>query len=285
MLKLRIITALVLLPLALSGLFLLPDLGFEIAIAGIVLICAWEWGTLMGGIKRRLRTLYGVISVAIVGVVMASSLAGQHWIEQDLHPWFDFSLWLALCWWVVAGVLVACYPKAAGIWQSWPMKALIGWLTLIPWGLSMVALRSIPSEQSNAGPLMLLMALMLVWAADTGGYIFGRKFGKTKLMPKVSPGKTVEGMLGGVFLATLIVVGGLWYFPAARENLVVYLLFCYLTVIAGVLGDLVESMLKRDAGVKDSGKILPGHGGILDRVDSLTAAVPIFALGALYWAV
>ncbi|MBD1389349.1 phosphatidate cytidylyltransferase [Neiella sp. HB171785] len=285
MLKLRILTALVLLPVALAAIFLLSDTAFEIAIGGVLMLAAWEWGTLMGGLKRRLRTIYGVASIAIVAAVLASSLSGNHWHGLELADWFIVSLWLAMAWWTIALALVLVYPSAQPLWRSWPAKAVIGWLTLIPWGLAMIALRSIPSEQAYTGVALLLMSLLLVWAADTGGYVFGKRFGKTKLLPKVSPGKTVEGLLGGLALASLIVVGGLWYFPAAANNLAVYLLFCYLSVIAGVLGDLVESMLKRDAGIKDSGKILPGHGGILDRVDSLTAAVPVFTLGAIYWAV
>lgn len=285
MLKLRILTALVLLPVALAAIFLLSDTAFEIAIGGVLMLAAWEWGTLMGGLKRRLRTIYGAASVAIVAAVLASSLTGHHWQGATLTDWFVIALWLAMAWWTIALVLVLVYPSAQPIWRSWPAKAIIGWLTLIPWGLAMIALRSIPSEQAHAGVALLLMALLLVWAADTGGYIFGRAFGKNKLLPKVSPGKTIEGLLGGLLLASLIVLGGLWYFPAASDNLGIYLAFCYLSVIAGVLGDLVESMLKRDAGIKDSGNILPGHGGILDRVDSLTAAIPVFTLGAIYWAV
>ena len=165
----------------------------------------------------------------------------------------------------------------------WRIKVLLGGLVLVPWGLSMMVLRTLPI-QVGTGTALLLMALMLIWAADTGGYLFGRLFGKNKLMPKVSPGKTIEGVMGGLLLASLVVAGGWYYFPVAREQAGTYLVFCYLTVIAGVFGDLFESMFKRDAGLKDSGHILPGHGGILDRVDSLTAAIPVFTFGALFWA-
>lgn len=284
MLKLRIITALVLLPLALAGLFLLPEMGFDLVISALVLLAGWEWGKLMG-LKRPQKVLYLLTLFVLMAAVLHFTPPHQHWLSQTMHPLLKVTLWAAAATWALSLVFVFSYPKATAAWQSWPVKGVLGWLVLLPWGLAMMALRSIPSSEAQEGATMLFMALLLVWAADTGGYVFGRMFGKNKLMPKVSPGKTVEGMLGGLALATPFVIGGLYFFPAAAESKGTYLLFCYLTVVAGVLGDLVESMLKRDAGIKDSGNILPGHGGILDRVDSLTAAIPVFTLGVLFWAI
>ena len=283
MLKLRIITALVLLPLALAGLFLLPDLGFDLVVSALVLLGGWEWGKLMG-FTRPQKSMYLLSLMAFFAWVFTVSPASAHWQPESMHPLFEAALWMASITWLVTLYFVLTYPKSASSWNNWRVKAILGWFVLLPWGLAMMALRSIPSFETATGAHMLFMALLLIWAADTGGYVFGRLFGKTKLMPNVSPGKTVEGMLGGLALATPVVIGGLYFFPAAADAKGTYLLFCYLTVVAGVLGDLVESMLKRDAGIKDSGHILPGHGGILDRVDSLTAAIPVFTLGTLFWA-
>src|SRR5207302_1283767 len=123
--------------------------------------------------------------------------------------------------------------------------------------------------------------LILIWAADTGAYFAGRAFGKHKLLPNVSPGKTWEGFFGAM-LMTVIVMGFVVYFlNIPPNNWVPLFLLGFVTVIFSILGDLFESMLKRQAGIKDSGKILPGHGGILDRIDSLTSAAPIFALGVI----
>lgn len=283
MLKLRVITALILIPLVLAGLFLLSDTGFDFAASGLVLLAGWEWGKLMG-FTRPKKALY---LLSLAGLLLAGlhlSPPSLHWAEQGLSTPFQFALWGAALVWALSGLLVWYYPKGLSLWNHWSVKGLLGWFVLVPWGFAMMALRALPGSESN-GAALLLMALLLVWAADTGGYMFGRLFGKTKLIPKVSPGKTVEGMLGGLVLATPFILGGWFYFAAAMEHTLTYTLFCYLTVVAGVQGDLLESMLKRVAGIKDSGHILPGHGGILDRVDSLTAAIPIFTLGALYWAI
>ena len=282
MLKLRILTALVLLPLALFGLFALPQMGFEITVLVLVALAGWEWGTLMKA-AFPLKVLYGITLAAITAAFSFSSPDLTHWMLSQLRTPLEWVLWCAVATWLLAALAVVTYPHSRVCWGMWPIKVLLGGLVLVPWGLSMMVLRTLPI-QVGTGTALLLMALMLIWAADTGGYLFGRLFGKNKLMPKVSPGKTIEGVMGGLLLASLVVAGGWYYFPVAREQAGTYLVFCYLTVIAGVFGDLFESMFKRDAGLKDSGHILPGHGGILDRVDSLTAAIPVFTFGALFWA-
>ena len=132
-----------------------------------------------------------------------------------------------------------------------------------------------------AGPYALLFILLWVWAADTGAYFAGRAMGKHKLAPLVSPGKTIEGLIGGVVLA-LLVVAGVFAAGLLEANLVPLMAVALMTVLASALGDLFESMVKRQRGFKDSGTILPGHGGMLDRIDSVTAAMPI-ALAGFNW--
>lgn len=132
-------------------------------------------------------------------------------------------------------------------------------------------------------PWWLLYVFSLVWCADSGAYFVGRKFGKRKMSPNVSPNKSVEGLMGGLATGLVVVIGiSLFKLQLAGMELVLFVLLSLVTILASVLGDLFESMLKRRAGVKDSGTILPGHGGVLDRIDSLLSATPIFALG--FWA-
>jgi phosphatidate cytidylyltransferase len=131
------------------------------------------------------------------------------------------------------------------------------------------------------GSWILLFVMGLVWAADSGAYFFGKAFGKHKLAPAVSPGKTIEGMFGGLFTASLLAVAVTWFMDFVPAKMAIVLFCSLLAVLASVLGDLTESMFKREAGIKDSGTLLPGHGGILDRIDSLTAALPVFLLSYL----
>jgi phosphatidate cytidylyltransferase len=131
------------------------------------------------------------------------------------------------------------------------------------------------------GAYALLFLFVLIWGADSGAYFAGKAFGKTKLLPRVSPGKSWQGLFGGLLLTGLISPALFWILPTPHPRFFVVLTLCWITVLFSVLGDLFESMLKRNVGLKDSGRLFPGHGGLLDRIDSLTAAAPIFALGSL----
>lgn len=173
--------------------------------------------------------------------------------------------------------MVIFYPKSARFWRhSSLLRLLFGILTIVPFFCGMVVLRSWHyADNPYSGALWLLYVMVLVWGADSGAYLFGKLFGKHKLAPKVSPGKTWQGFLGG--LATAAVISwayGRWVGLDVAPR--VLLICSVVAALASVLGDLTESMLKREAGIKDSGHLIPGHGGILDRIDSLTAAVPIF---------
>ncbi|MGL5289813.1 MAG: phosphatidate cytidylyltransferase, partial [Aeromonas sp.] len=180
-------------------------------------------------------------------------------------------------------LLVLRYPHSAKLWKEsvW-LKSLFGLATLIPFFWAMVAIRGYNFyHDQTMGAWVLLFVMGLVWAADSGAYFFGKAFGKHKLAPAVSPGKTIEGMCGGLFTASLLAIGVTWWMDFVAAKMAIVLFCSLLAVLASVLGDLAESMFKREAGLKDSGTLLPGHGGILDRIDSLTAALPVFLLSYL----
>lgn len=263
MLKQRIITALILLPLVLGAIFYLSTPWFALAIAIPVALGAWEWANLMGIEDSSERLPY-------VGAIVAGLLL-VYWLELNLV------LWLACIWWSVAVWLVGVYPRETERWHERRRLGIIGALVLIPAWWSLVLIQG----QAN-GPWWLLYVMLLVWGADTGAYFAGRKFGRTKLAPEVSPGKTREGLLGGLavtgLLALLVAI-----FTSASEatGFIGFLIISLVAVIGSVYGDLAESMFKRQRGIKDSSNLLPGHGGILDRIDSITAAVPLFASGML----
>ncbi|WP_312830093.1 phosphatidate cytidylyltransferase [Pantoea anthophila] len=275
MLKSRLITALILIPLVIAALFWLPLVGFAITTIIICMLAAWEWGQLAGMASRQQRVWLAVLCGLLLALMQFTLPPYQH----DVHlPQVATSLWASLVWWVVALLLVLSYPASAAFWRhSRPLSLLFGLLTLVPFFWGMMALRQYHYETDHfAGAWWLLFVMLLVWGADSGAYMFGKMFGKHKLAPKVSPGKTWEGFLGGLVSSALIALlfATLAPLTVSAGTLVVC---AVIATLASVLGDLTESMFKREAGIKDSGNLIPGHGGILDRIDSLTAAVPVFA--------
>jgi len=270
MLKQRVITGLVLAVSFLTALFALPTYGFIALITVVLAYAAWEWSDLAGLNSVMARGTYMLAFVAITAV-----LAAYIGFEQNIllaeAPRF---LLLAACtWWAIAVLWVQSFPSSAILWGRRWLCLLMGVLVLLPMWLAFVGLMSLAE-----GPKLVLSVVLLVALADIGGYFVGRAIGRTKLAPKVSPGKTWEGLLGGQ-LAIVLVVGTTASFldlDAGRIGL--WLGLAMVTGLASVLGDLLESMVKRHRGVKDSGTILPGHGGVLDRIDGLTAALPVFSL-------
>lgn len=264
MLKQRIITALILLPIALCGFFLLEGSGFALFIGLVVMLGAWEWARLAGFSDQLPRMAYAAI-VALLLFLM--------YILPDIAPWV---LGAAVLWWATATFLVLTYPRTSGQWSSVACKLVIGLLILLPAWQGLVEIKRFPN-----GNELILAVMVLVWGADIGAYFSGRAFGKRKLAPAVSPGKSWEGVYGGLAFTLLIalVVGVLrdW----SVKQIFLALLGTAVVVFISVVGDLTESMFKRQAGIKDSSNLLPGHGGVLDRIDSLTAALPIFAV--LLW--
>jgi phosphatidate cytidylyltransferase len=276
--KQRVITALVLAPLALAAVFYLPLGGFAVFISVAFLLGAWEWSGFCGLPNRASRAIY-VLLTAVILTLLYWQLPVQASWPIETNVLLSSLLLAGVAWWLLAIALVLTYPRSQRLWANsdW-RKALMGWLTLIPAWAAVLFIRSTDYAASSFTGAWLIFALLgLVWAADIGGYIVGKPFGKRKLLPKVSPGKTIEGMLGGLALVALVVTGVAMLQDWPAQTPVWYVSALLLTVLS-VFGDLTESMFKRVAGKKDSGAFLPGHGGILDRIDSLTATAPLFAI-------
>ncbi|SEM34609.1 phosphatidate cytidylyltransferase [Pseudomonas sp. ok272] len=264
MLKQRIITALILLPIALCGFFLLEGSGFALFIGLVVTLGAWEWARLAGFEAQPIRVAYAAVVAAMLFVMH---------LVPGLAPWV---LGAAVLWWGVATFLVLTYPRTSEHWASAACKLVIGLLILLPAWQGLVLIKQYP-----LGNGLIMAVMVLVWGADIGAYFSGRAFGKRKLAPLVSPGKSWEGVYGGLALSlVLALIVGLVRDWSVGEVLL-GLIGAAIIVFISVVGDLTESMFKRQAGIKDSSNLLPGHGGVLDRIDSLTAAIPVFAV--LLW--
>lgn len=258
----RVLTAVPLLGGILVVIFMAP-LSVASLITGLVMVIgAWEWSAFLGWRLPRLRIAYA----AACGLLL---IAADLLVPEVLA--LEPVLYVALAWWALALVWILRYPTAVPA----SVAAVAGALVLIPAWLAMVAILGVPGR----GPALALLALCIVFAADIGAYMAGRLFGRVKLAPQVSPGKTWEGVIGGLCLAmATAVAGGLLVGVTPARMLPLGLGLGVLSVV----GDLTESMFKRSVGAKDSGQLIPGHGGALDRLDSITAALPLFAL-ALSW--
>lgn len=262
----RILTAVALLIPLIAALYLLPT-AWLLPIFGIVVFAAaFEWATLIG-LRGATGISYALIITGLGATLTMTALAQPSWIWPILL--------IAAAWWVWALLELG---RDRGLYYARATKALAGALVLIPMWVAAVFVHAADPQR----PMALLFVLVLVWVADSLAYFAGKTFGRTKLAPRVSPGKTVEGVLGalvGVVLMAYFCGTILWQLDGAR--LAGWLGLAVSVTLVSVLGDLVESKVKRVAGVKDSGTLLPGHGGVLDRIDALTTAIPIFALGWL----
>ncbi|VFP87430.1 phosphatidate cytidylyltransferase [Candidatus Erwinia haradaeae] len=277
MLRMRCITSLVLIPIIILALFYLPILLFGITIFLISMLAAWEWCPLAGLSSCCHRVFFIILCglilfISMFDILSGNALKGAHWLRiPDM-------LWVSIWWWILAIPLVLFYPSSALLWRnSRVLSILFGLLTIWSFFCGMLAVRQYHYQFDHiVGAWRLLYLLILVWGIDSGAYLFGKVFGKHQLVPKISSGKTWEGLLGGLFSAFIIffLFTQLKILSVAPISLFLCSIF---TVLASILGDLSESIFKRAAGIKDSGKLIPGHGGILDRIDSLTSAAPIFA--------
>lgn len=274
----RILTAIVLIPLVIIALFFAPLSIFSYLIIAVCALATWEWSHFLGMVEKTQKAIFMVLIISLLALLylipIDLSLKGQL---------FTYIICLSIVWWLIALLLVISYPQSAKYWsKSILIKLLFALFTLIPFYISMLELREINYDIDRyTGAVWLLYVFVLVWATDTGAYFAGRAIGKHKLAVKVSPGKTIEGFIGGVSLAILVclLVYLTGYFAISFIN---FLISSLLAILVSVLGDLTESMFKREAGIKDSGNLIPGHGGILDRIDSLTAAVPVFTALSLH---
>lgn len=284
MLKQRLITALVLIPFALYCVFAVSLEAFSWAILALITAGAWEWAPLMG-LRRLASKLAYTASVAVILAVLIIAIpVDTIWLNGQLQPIYYTIVLAGLGWWVVATLLTLKYPNSRRLWsRTRSIVGLFGYLTLIPAWVGLLAVRSLNySDNSLYGGFALLFVLLLVWAADVGAFFAGVRYGRNKLMPAVSPGKTMEGLIGGIALAFVVMMVVSHWVKVPAEQFNGYYLTGLVTVVASVFGDLSESMFKRCAGVKDSGSLLPGHGGVLDRIDSLTAALPVFTVAYLW---
>ena len=256
MLKERVMTAVVAVVVLSVVLFVVPEPFARGVIAAVFAAAAWEWSGFLG---------LTAIAPRLVYVALFASLEAGTWLALPDLDLYRTILMVAIAWWVAALVWMLFFPT--------PIPAAVGWLcgalTLLP---AYAAIDWLYLES----PLLLLSLLVIVWLADIGAYFAGRAFGRVKLAPAISPGKTWEGVLGGVIAVLIVAVAaGL----ATERSLAVVVPFCLAVALLSVVGDLTVSMFKRHAGVKDSGTLLPGHGGVLDRIDSVCAAAPLFAAG------
>lgn len=266
MLKQRIITAIILAVVFLAALFKLPLPLFSAFIATVVLIAAWEWANLSGLSKIWQRTAY----VALIASILALSAFVTHNFDGHNADVSKAILMAGCLWWAVALLWVQSYPGSAALWGSRWFKAIMGMAVLVPTWLAFSYLRA-----QTSGAWLILIVVLIVACADIGAYFSGKALGKHKLAPAVSPGKSWEGFWGGMLSCVLLAVA---VAIMADVSLLLTLAIIIPAGLASVLGDLLESMVKRQRGIKDSSRLLPGHGGVLDRVDSLTAAAPVFAL-------
>ncbi|MFL1455429.1 phosphatidate cytidylyltransferase [Marinobacter sp. GN3S48] len=266
MLKTRIITALILAPIAIGGIFFLPPLGFALFTGAIITIGAWEWANMSGMTSQLARVVYAAVTAAVMyGLLNVSAVA---------------VLWLAVIWWFICFLMVRSYPAGSERWGGLPVRAVMGLLVLVPaWvGLNHLRTGSFQFGDVANNLLVILFVFCVVWVADIGAYFAGRAFGKAKLAPRVSPGKSWAGVWGGLVAVAVFAVIVSQLASAPMDQTLMLVIASLVTGLVSVLGDLLESMLKRFRGIKDSSQLLPGHGGIMDRIDSLTAAIPVFAL-------
>lgn len=272
MLLQRVITALALLPIVLGAVWFAPAPWLYALFSGVALLAAWEWTAMMGlpqtAEAAGRRWAYVALSAVVLGLA---------WLARAAWPWFAA---LGVAWWLCALFLMPGFP--GNLQRHRPGIAVLGLLGQVLWVPAIISLAVLGGMQEHG--LRLIYVFALVWAADVGAYLAGRNFGRNKLAPNVSPGKTREGALGGLLLcaAYAVTAGGYVFQPAGLPQLLLLLGLSLLVAALSIVGDLGISMFKRLSGIKDSGKLLPGHGGILDRIDSLLAAGPAMALG-LYW--
>lgn len=266
MLKQRIVTGIVLAVLLLLVIYVLPRPLFTIAIGAVVMLGAWEW-TMLSNLRAKNKRIGYLALIAVLFLLM---------MLMPMHQSIVVVSTISIVWWLCAAIGILRFQRKT---QTFPRNTevlnLIGLLVLLPFWFSVVMLNSGSVIYDAANPV-LLFAIILIALADTSAYFAGRQWGKHKLASNVSPGKTWEGLLGAVLAVTVVVIPLAKVLGITALSQMDLLLLAFITVIAALVGDLFESVIKRIANVKDSGRLLPGHGGVLDRIDAYTAAVPIF---------
>ncbi|MFK7863933.1 MAG: phosphatidate cytidylyltransferase [Pseudohongiellaceae bacterium] len=284
MLKQRIATAIVLLIALIAISTLMSPFWFSLIIAAVVLIAGWEWGGFIGLENRTTKVAY---------LISLSFLLSCCFFLFEMSPGsdslrYDRALTLTtmgFLYWVGSSIVVLSYPTKNKYWNSESRIATMGIFSIVPTWVGITQLKYIATDG-----VLVLVLIVLVAAVDVGAFFTGINFGKTKLAPALSPNKTWEGVWGGFALCLLVTIGFAYFLDQTLVavglfEIAVLAVMCFLLTFFSVIGDLLESMLKRNRQIKDSGKILPGHGGVLDRIDGLIAATPIFVLFMTYFLV
>lgn len=284
----RIVTGVTLAATMTPAVLLLPTVWVASLLALFLVIGSIEWAALAGAASTRSRLIYAF-------VVLAS--ASGVWLLEQHFPVSPYVIGIGTVWWMALVIWLRFCPArrrtlGCGELSLLPLwrriadsedrgarlaKLMAGLVTLIP---AWIALAVIHHDQTQ-GPRLLWFMLAMIVVADTAAYFVGRHWGRRPLAPGLSPGKTLEGFYGGMGMAMLVALLGAWVLEISALQWPFFLLLCFATVGFSVIGDLFESLLKRAAGTKDSGVLLPGHGGVLDRIDSVLGAAPVFAGGAL----
>ncbi|NJC29728.1 phosphatidate cytidylyltransferase [Xanthomonas arboricola] len=269
MTKTRVIAALIMAPLAICAIVLLPKQWLAALAAILFLTGLWEWLKLSGIDDSLPRTVLLMLNLLLMVLMV--------WASAGSMVLFQIAALVGVVWWLLALLWLRFFTFGAdhGNGQARALKLAAGTLAVLPAWAALVLLHANPDK----GNLWLLTALTTVWAADSGAYFAGRAFGKHKLAPRVSPNKTIEGLLGGMVAGIVVACAFGWLAGLTLAHVPQLVLVSAVAVLASVLGDLFESLLKRHAGAKDSGAVIPGHGGVLDRIDGVLAALPVFALG------
>ncbi|MEO7072340.1 MAG: phosphatidate cytidylyltransferase [Rhodanobacter sp.] len=269
MLLQRVLTALLLAPLVIALILFLPTAWFAAAVAVAFLAALWEWGALSGLQNHAWR--------AVVLLLAALALVGL-WTLR-LTAVGPGVVWLGVAWWVLVCVWLRHFTFAAAPTpQNRALKLVAGACVVLPaWMAAVLVHARVPH-----GQWWMLLALLIVWAADIGAYSSGRTFGGRKLAPQISPGKTWAGAYGALVAGVIVMLVGAWLLDTRGARLLALGLVAVIMVGVSIVGDLLESLMKRHARVKDSGTLFPGHGGLMDRLDSVFAALPVFAAGLLW---
>ena len=264
-LRSRVIASLVLAPGMILMLLYLPSFWLAIFIGIVSCAAAWEWASLVE--EKLVAKLFYVVVCALLIIAAGNYLPEEH---------VRFLMLMGSAFWVFVLLMLTFYqPSWLGNYLLQGFLTYSGYFVIVVAWLAMVKL-------NQQKPSLLLFLFLIVWMADTAAYFAGKRFGKNKLAEQLSPGKTREGLLGAVIGTFILSLAGVWWFELNIMQSVYFVLLCVLTALISVVGDLFESLLKRNAGAKDSGSLIPGHGGVLDRIDSILAAAPGFVLG-MYW--
>lgn len=268
MLSTRLFTALVLLTALLAALFYLPDIFWAVLLLGLTVTAAREWCRL-GRFSVEQTVIYMIFTTLLGGelLFLISVIVSRNPVDTAMIGFYIAS---TVFWLLAVPFQLAIVRSIRNVW----LFMLMGWLVLLPACLSLYQLRAID-------PLLLLGFMGVVWVSDSTAYFVGRTYGRHKLAPRISPGKTWEGVAAA--LAAVLIYALIWLYAVNGEHKLINWLIPLLLILAvlGIVGDLFESLLKRQAGVKDSGSILPGHGGILDRIDALIPVLPAAALSTI----